>query len=192
MNNCFQRNLDFANRGLKDAQFIYTAEICKNILIDQPNCIQARKILQTVSKSIYENKIWITKILAQVMSIVYLFLSILVCKHNKLKMVQQSVCYYPKGKLSLILLAQAALDEDLLEVLLFAYEEMKALFPEEAKFALALGNVYISMGNYQKSLEIGHQILEKDASNIEAMDLIEQAVLARMQIQLQTNLPENK
>lgn len=188
MNPSLQKNLDFANRGLKEDQFIYTAEICKNILHDQPDCIEARKLLQTVSKHIYEHKTWIGKLLAQATSIVYLLLGAIFCKGNKLKMIEQGLCFYPKGKIGLILLAQAALDEDLLEILLFAYEEMSLLFPKEDRFALALGNVHISMGNYQKSLEIGRQLLEKDASNNEAMDLVEQAVL--MQIQFQGNLAE--
>lgn len=184
MGTCLQQKLDFANRGLKTSQFIYTAEICKNILNLKPDCIEAREILQSVSKSIYENKSLLGKIASQVMSFFYLLSAFIGCKCNKLNMFQQALHYFPKGKIPLIFLAQIALDEGYLEILLFAYQELHLLFPKDLSIGLALGEAFISMEKYNNALELGREILEKDPANLEAMNLVEQAILAQMHVNL--------
>lgn len=184
MNACLQQKLDFANKGLKDSQFVYTAEICKNILNLQPDCIEARQLLQSVSKSLYENKSLIGKIISQLISVLYLLGAFIVCRYNKLKMFQEAVHHFPKGKIALIFLAQVALEEGYLEILLFAYQELHLLFPQDLSIGLALGEAFICTQKYNNALEIGQKILEKDPSNLEAMNLVEQAILSQMQVNL--------
>lgn len=180
MDPCLQKNLDFATQGLKDGQFVYTAEICKNILSKQPNCIATRRMLQVASKAIYTDAILLFKIGRQVISLIYFICAFMFRKRSRLRFIQKAICAYPNSKVVWILMAQTALEEGFVDILLFAYEELNLLFPKDVRIALALGGVYLWIGDHQNALRIGQQLLEADFANMDAMILVEQASLIQM------------
>lgn len=177
---CFKKHLNFASNGLKEGQFIYSAEICKNILLHHPNCVEARRILQLACKKIYEKKSLFSNVPGQIISFSYLLIAFMFSKRSRMGFIQRALCIYPKNKLGLILLAQISLENGFLNTLLFAYEELHLLFPDNALFSLALGGAYLNAGDNQNALKLGQKLLLKDPSNSEAMSLIEQASLAQI------------
>lgn len=177
-----KRNIDFAREGIGAGNFVYSAEICRFILLKEPGCVEALRVLQIASKGIYDERSFVRKMGSKVGSFVALFSAYVVPRKKRMVFLQRALWRCPRNKVGLILLAQCALEEGCYEMMLFAYEELHLLFPEDARFALALGDAYLNFGNYEDALKIGEKLLEKDPSNTEAMSLVEAAALVRMRV----------
>lgn len=181
MDPCIQKNLEFAKKGLEDGQYLYTIEICKSILSSQANCLEARRLLQIAAKAIYDEATVFVKRRGQVVSLIYLLSAFMFRKRSRLKLIQKAICCYPKGKIAWILFAQVSLEQGVIDLLLFAYEELYLLFPQDKRFGLALGDVYLCVSDYEKALKIGQEILEKDPENADGIILVERAFLGKIE-----------
>lgn len=174
------RFIDFAKKGLESRQYAYSAEICKSVLLKEPENVETMRILQSASKEIYNGRGFWGRLCARVASIVALFSAYAFRKSGRMGFLQKGLYWYPRSKIGLILLAQCALENKYWKMMLFAYEELHLLFPKDVRFALALGNAYFNFGDYEDALKVGEKLLAADPSNTEAMSLVEGASLARM------------
>ncbi len=175
-----KRLLDFAKKGLESRQYLYSAEICKSVLLKAPDCVEAMRILQSASKEIYDGRGFWGRLYARIASIVALFNAYAFRKSGRMGFLQKGLYCYPRNKIGLILLAQCALENKYWEMMLFAYEELHLLYPKDVRFALALGNAYFNFGDYKSALKMGEKLLATDPSNTEAISLVEGASLAQM------------
>lgn len=180
MDPLLQKNLEFARKGLESGKHIYTIEICKSILSKEVDCIEARRLLQIAAKAMYAEATAFFRISGYVASWVYLLSAFMFRKRSRLNFIQKAVGYCPKSKIAWILFAQVAFEQDLIELLIFAYEELHLLFPKDRRFGLALGDVYLCIGDYEKALKIGQELLENDAENADAIILVERAFLGKV------------
>lgn len=172
------KNIDFARKGLESGQYLYSAEICKYILLKEPGSAEAQRILQIAAKAIYDARGFFGKVCAWLSSVVALFSAYALRRTKRMRSLQRALWRYPRNKVALILLAQCAMEDGHLETMLFVYEELHLLFPKDMRFALALGGAYLNFKDYKNALNLGEKLLKEDPSNTEAMSLVETASLA--------------
>ena len=177
-----QKNIDFARKGLESAQYVYSSEICKHILLRKPGCVEAQRILQIAAKAIYDPRGFCGKVWAWVGSYIALFSAYALQRTKRMRSLQRALWRYPRNKVALLLLAQCAMEDDHLDTMLFVYEELHLLFPKDMRFALALGGAYLNFGDYKSALNLGEKLLKDDPSNTEAMGLVETAALAQVKV----------
>lgn len=174
------KHLRFAKEGLGLGQYVYALELCKWLLLKEPECIEGWRALRMASKAIYEGRLGLRRMFVCVKSYLCIIGGYLFRGERQMKLLQEGVCEYPKNRVGLILLGQYAWEREHWGMLLFAYEELYSLFPEKVSYGLRLGNLYLNLGQYKRAVELGEKLLSQDPSNMEVMNLVEQGMLAEV------------
>lgn len=178
MDEGIRKNIDFARKGLETGEFVYSAEICKYLLLKEPGCVEVQRILQIASKGIYDARGFWGRVNAWIGSFIAILSAYGLQRAKRMGYLQRALWRYPRNKIGLVLLAQCAMVGGNLEMMLFVYEELHLLFPRDMRFSLALGGVYLNFGDYKNALKLGERLLKEDPSNAEVMSLVETASLA--------------
>lgn len=175
------RNITYAKKGLEANEFEYTVEICKSIILNISNCIDARKIMQIGLKELHQRKHPIIQIYSFIISHLFLLCALLLNNKWRKQCIEYSLIHYYKNKFALMWFGETALKTQDIDSLIFAYEELSAINPQKTDYAIALASTHFHLGQYKKVLEIVSSILEKNNNHTEALEWMEKAMLAQLE-----------
>ncbi len=182
LDNRVQKQVENARKAV-DKNPTYAVDILSNILVRQPGCLDARKILRKAQHRAAGGK---TKGLGGLMQKVT-GLPFAMTGESKIKKdpakalesAEQMLSANPFNPTAHKVLGAAAEALELQETAAFAYEELHRLDQANTEYAKLLMKAYIAIGKTKEAVEIGDRAYRANPSDDEVQALIKQASVAQ-------------
>lgn len=171
-----KEQLNMAREGLENGRYPYGVAICKKQLERNPENVEVQRVLYRGFRGIYEEKGACGKVLSWVKFVSRL----LTGGFDSLRKVEKLIEHRPNSRVGYVFLAKLAMDKELSDLLVLAYEELVRMEPGNALFEIGLAEAYLGVGASDEALEVAEGLLEREPSNTEAMELVRRAALAGM------------
>jgi len=175
-----QKQVDAADKAIEKNPS-YAIEICANILVRNPGCLDVRKIMRKAQRrSVGGKSKGMTQFLKLTNTPFVMKASSLLKTDPRaaLDSAEKMLNTNPSNIQALQLVGQAAAAMGLARTAVFAYESVRELEPENVKNLLALGAAQIDAGQPREAVKCGETILEVEPANGEAQALLRRASVA--------------
>ncbi len=158
----------------------YTLEIYSSILKQSQGCIELRKKLREIQiKKAQGATKGLNNLLGKVTSVPFMFGG----KGEKdpegtLIKAEVLIEKNPGNIIAHEMIADAASHLGMKQTVVFAYETIKKIHPTNIKNLKELGDAYLEIGNTEKAIETGNEILKISPTDGDAVDLMKRASVA--------------
>lgn len=174
-----QRQVENAQIALQRAQLDYVIEVCAQVLRQAPGCVPVRKLQRVAQMRQAQGRSrFLTKAFGSVTQAGFLFGG----KKDParaLETAEKVLMSDPANVPALKLLAEAAQGLDLPGTVVFAWEAVKELQPDDAATLLALGEAQLAVGRAKEALRTADELLRKMPQDGDALALMRRASVAQ-------------
>ena len=177
----YRDHVDKAVKAIENGKPTYVIAICSALLDKHPECLEVRKVLRKAHLNLSNNR---DGIIAKIKSTAFSAFKRLrgwsLLRHPNKSMIfaERWLESNPHDILAYRFLARAAMNLQLFETAIFAYESISDRMPEDKQNLLDLGNTLYKGKHYREAINIGTRVLNLNPSNGEANSLVKRASVA--------------
>ena len=160
----------------------YAVDILRNIMVRQPGCLDARKILRKAQRRASTGTTKFGCLMAKVTSLPFAMAGESKIKKDPAKALESAeemISSNPDNAVGHKMLGAAAVELGLKETAAFAYEELYGMDKSNAEIGKLLMGAYIEIGKTNEAISIGDAIYRANPSDDEVQGLIRQASVAQ-------------
>lgn len=177
-----QKLVEKARISMERGNFGYSIEMTQDILDKQPGCLSVRRILRAAqSRQQKSRNRFFAKALGGVAGAGALMSGYTALRKEPLRAMEAAEKALASDVTSIAahkLLAKAAAALGMLETAVFAWENVCDLQPESREHLLALCEAYVSAGRHDDAVRVADVLLERNAADPEAQELLKHASVA--------------